>query len=255
MIKKIVSAAAFTAAASFGFAAGGGDVHLEHMTPDMDDKVSLQDGLRVYMDYCSGCHSLGYARYNRVARDLDIPEELFMENIVFSETAKFGDHMEFAMSEKDGKAWFGSAPPDLTMVTRVRGVDWVYSYLLGFYKDDSRPYGVNNTVFKDVGMPHVLMELQGLCSSAPHATEEAHLDPLTGDLIHSEACESYAYDGSLTQHEYEGVIYDLVNFLNYMGEPYQMDRKRIGLYVFAFLAVFFFVSLLLQRELYKDIKH
>lgn len=255
MIKKIITTAALSLAASFGMAAGGSDVHLEHMSPDMSDTVSLQNGLRTYMDYCAGCHSLGYARYNRVARDLEIPEDIFMENIVFSEDAKFGDLMEFAMTEKDGKTWFGSAPPDLTMVTRVRGVDWVYSYLLGFYKDDTRPYGVNNSVFKDVGMPHVLMELQGLCSSAPHAVEEAGIDPLTGDSIHSDACSSYAVEGELSTHDYENVVYNLVNFLNYMGEPYQMDRKRIGLYVFAFLAVFFFVSLLLQRELYKDIKH
>lgn len=255
MIKKIIMAAGLMFSASLGWAAGGGDVHLEHMSADMSDTVSLQNGLRTYMDYCAGCHSLGYARYNRVARDLDIPEDLFMENIVFSENAKFGDLMKFAMSSEDGKAWFGAAPPDLTMVTRVRGIDWVYSYLLGFYKDDTRPYGVNNAVFKDVGMPHVLMDLQGLCSSAPHPIEEVKIDPLTGESIHSEACADYTYEGELSSHEYEQVVYNLVNFLNYMGEPYQMDRKRIGIYVFAFLAVLFFVSLLLQRELFKDIKH
>ncbi|TCS36179.1 cytochrome c1 [Reinekea marinisedimentorum] len=254
MIKKIIMAAGLLFGATTGWAAGG-DVHLEHMSPDMKDTVSLQNGLRTYMDYCAGCHSLGYARYNRVARDLDIPEDIFMENIVFAEDAKFGDLMKFAMSAENGKAWFGSAPPDLTMVTRVRGVDWVYSYLLGFYKDETRPYGVNNAVFKDVGMPHVLMDLQGLCSSAPHPAEDAKIDPLTGESIHSDACAGYSVEGELTSHEYEEVVYNLVNFLNYMGEPYQMDRKRIGLYVFAFLAVFFFVSLLLQKELFKDIKH
>jgi ubiquinol-cytochrome c reductase cytochrome c1 subunit len=178
-----------------------------------------------------------------------------MENIVFSETASFGDLMQFAMSSENGKAWFGSAPPDLTMVTRVRGVDWVYSYLLGFYKDEARPYGVNNAIFKDVGMPHVLMDLQGLCASTPHPVADEGIDPLTGETIHGEACASYAVEGELSSHEYEKVIYDLVNFLNYMGEPYQMDRKRIGLYVFAFLSIFFIVALMLQRELFKDIKH
>jgi len=254
MIKRILTLVSATLFATV-VSASGGNVQLDHMKPNMSDKSSLQTGLRTYMDYCAGCHSLGYARYNRVARDLDIPEDIFMENVVFDEDAKFGDLMKFAMSEEDGKKWFGSAPPDLTMVTRVRGVDWVYTYLRGFYKDESRPYGVNNVAFKDVGMPHVLMELQGLCSSAPHSESGHTYDPLTGDEIGEESCSHYSVEGTLSSHEYDELIFDTVNFLNYMGEPYQNDRKRIGWFVFAFLAVFFVVGVLLQRELFKDIKH
>lgn len=252
-MKKFLTTIVLSALASVGFAAGGGDVHLDHMEPDAHDKVSLQEGLRTYMDYCAGCHSLGYARYNRVARDLDIPEEIFMENIVFAEDAKFGDLMKFAMDEKDGKQWFGAAPPDLTMVTRVRGVDWVYTYLRSFYKDESRPYGVNNAVFKDVGMPHVLLPLQGLCAEKPHAGEGHEFDPLTGEEMSADACSGYALEGELNSEEFDEVVYDLVNFLNYMGEPYQNDRKRLGWFVFAFLTILLVPSILLQRELHKDI--
>ncbi|WP_230390977.1 cytochrome c1 [Reinekea sp. G2M2-21] len=252
MIKRILTVLTASLLASLVNAAGG-EVHLDHMSPDAHDKVSLQKGLRTYMDNCAGCHSLGFARYNRVAKDLDIPEEIFMENIVFSEEARFGDLMKFAMSEQDGKKWFGAAPPDLTNVTRVRGVDWVYTYLRSFYKDESRPYGVNNAVFKDVGMPHVLLGLQGLCADKPHASEGAEYDPLTGHEIAEEGCTSYAVEGSQSSEEFDETVYDLVNFLNYMGEPYQNDRKRLGWFVFAFLTILLVPSVLLQRELHKDI--
>lgn len=252
-MKKILTILALSVLANVAYAAGGGDVHLDHMSPDATDNVSLQKGLRTYMDFCAGCHSLSYARFNRVARDLDIPENIFMENIVFDPEAKFGDLMKFSMSLEDGKQWFGAAPLDLTMVTRVRGVDWVYTYLRSFYADDSRPYGVNNAVFPDVGMPHVLLPLQGLCAEAPHAEDKPSLDPLTGNAIAAESCSGYVMEGELTGEEFDGVVYDLVNFLNYMGEPYQEDRKRLGWFVFAFLTILLVPSVLLQRELHKDI--
>lgn len=255
MIKRVLSTFAFSLLASLTFAAGAADIHLDPMKPDMGDNVSLQNGLRTFMDNCAGCHSLEYARYNRVARDLDIPENIFMENIVFDENASFGDLMKFAMDKEDGKVWFGVAPLDLTMVTRVRGVDWVYTYLRSFYKDDSRPYGVNNTVFPGAGMPHVMLDLQGLCAYPPHTPEGGQVDPLTGAALHEGSCTNYAVEGSLSEAEYDTVVYDLVNFLNYMGEPYQNDRKRIGWFVFAFLTVLLVLSVLLQRELFKDIKH
>ena len=232
--------------------AAGAEVELDHIQTDISDKASLQRGVQTYMNYCMACHSLEYARYNRVATDLDIPEEIFMENLVFTDAA-FGSLMENAMSYDDGADWFGAAPPDLTLVARVRSPDWLYTYLRGFYQDDSRPLGVNNTVFANVGMPHVLMELQGLCAEAPHAVSERRFDPLTGNLITEGGCEKYAVEGSLTKAEYDETIYDLVNFLEYVGEPYADERKRIGWMVFAFLAVFLVIGQLLYRELWKDI--
>lgn len=228
------------------------EVELDHIETDISDKASLQRGVQTYMNYCMACHSLEYARYNRVATDLDIPEEIFMENLVFTDSA-FGSLMENSMSYDDGAAWFGAAPPDLTLVARVRSPDWLYTYLRGFYQDDSRPLGVNNSVFANVGMPHVLMELQGLCAEAPHAVSDRRFDPLTGNLITDGGCENYAVEGSLTKAEYDETIYDLVNFLEYMGEPYAADRERIGWMVFAFLAVFLVIGQLLYRELWKDI--
>lgn len=254
MIKKILTAITISLISTVALAAGG-SVQLDHMKPDMSDKVSMQEGLRTYMDYCAACHSLGFARYNRVARDLEISEDIMMSQVVFDQDAKFGDLMKFAMTEKDGKAWFGAAPPDLTMVTRVRGVDWVYSYMRGFYKDESRPYGVNNSVFKDVGMPHVLIGLQGLCAVAPGHVEHGALDPLTGDVLEGNACSSFEQEGSLSAHEYDEVVYNLVNFLNYMAEPYQQERKELGWKVLAFLLVLLVFATLLQRELFKDLKH
>lgn len=232
--------------------AAGPSVELDSIDTDISDKASLQRGLQTYMNYCMACHSLEYGRYNRVAADLDIPEEIFAENLIFTDAA-IGSLMENSMSRQDGADWFGAAPPDLTLVARVRGEDWLYSYMRGFYQDDSRPMGVNNSVFENVGMPHVLMELQGLCAEAPTPVSERRFDPLTGNLITSGGCENYAVEGSQTKAEYDETIYDLVNFLEYMGEPFAADRERIGWMVFAFLAVFLVIGQLLYRELWKDI--
>lgn len=228
------------------------EAELDHIKTDVTDNASLQRGAQTYMNYCMGCHSLEYARYNRVARDLGIPEEVFIENLIFTD-ASFGSLMENGMSEEDGKNWFGVAPPDLTLVARVRGNDWLYTYLRGFYKDDSRPMGVNNVAFENVGMPHVLVELQGLCAEPPLPVTDRSFDPLTGKLMVEGGCQEYAVEGTMTPAEFDGAMYDLVNFLDYMGEPYQETRKRIGWMVFAFLVLFLVIGQLLYRELWKDI--
>lgn len=225
---------------------------LDKVDTDITDTSSLQRGAQTYMNYCMACHSLQYGRYNRVATDLDIPEDIFAENLIFTE-APIGSLMKNSMSYEDGADWFGISPPDLTLVARVRGENWLYTYLRGFYQDDSRPLGVNNTAFPNSGMPHALIELQGLCAEAPSAVSERRFDPLTGNVITEGGCENYAVEGSLTKAEYDNTIYDLVNFLQYMGEPYAKDRERIGWMVFAFLAVFLVIGQLLYRELWKDI--
>lgn len=250
-MKKLFLSLVLSVAPLAAFAAGG-EVQLDHIETDLSDKASLQRGAQLYMNYCMGCHSLEFARYNRVARDLDIPEEIMMDNLVFNDVA-FGSLMENAMSEEDGKTWFGAAPPDLTLVARVRGPDWLYTYLRGFYEDESRPLGVNNAVFPNVGMPHVLADLQGLCAEPPHPVTDKRFDPLTGQTITEGGCEEFATEGSLTPTEYDNAMYDLVNFLEYMGEPFAEDRERIGWMVFAFLAVFLVIGQLLYRELWKDI--
>ncbi len=142
--------------------AAGGNVNLDKANNDLTDKASLQNGAKLFMNYCFACHSTQYQRYERVANDLGIPVELAKENLVFDPNAKIGDLMVNSMPQKQAAAWFGAAPPDLTLVARVRGVDWLYTYLRTFYVDPSRPFGVNNTTFPNVGMPHVLEELQGI---------------------------------------------------------------------------------------------
>lgn len=210
---------------------------------DLSDRESLQRGAAVFVNYCQGCHSAAYSRYERVATDLHIPVDLAEQNLIFDDS-KIGDHMENAMSKPLAKKWFGAAPPDLTLVARARGAEWLYTYLLTFYLDDKRPWGVNNLVFKDVGMPHVLLELQGEQRCLP------------GDDPVHEPCavlQPFPETGSQTAAEFEQTVYDLTNFMVYMSEPAALVRYRLGLYVLLFLAFFLVFAWLLNREYWKDV--
>ncbi len=242
--------------------AGGGnecgDIECDPMALDFDDKASLQSGAQLFVNYCMGCHSAQYSRWNRVAEDINVPDELVLQNLIFTDQ-KIGSLMEIAMTNEDAKDWFGVAPPDLTQVTRVRSPRWVYTYLRNFYKDDTRPYGVNNRVFPNVGMPHAMLELQGLQECAPGPVKAANggikEDPLTGDPILDDPCGNFelATEGSMSPEEFDTAVYDLVNFMGYMAEPMREDRKRIGVYVLLFLAFLFVWVWLLNREYWKDI--
>ena len=236
-----------------------GSIPCEEFVADPQDKASLQQGAKTYMNYCMGCHSLQYSRYNRVATDLGIPEDLFEANLKFDPDVKMGALMHNAMDKTNAKKWFGVAPPDLTLVSRARQPEWLYTYLLNFYKDDTRPYGVNNKVFKDVGMPHALLELQGMQECAPGPVK-AHnggvkRDPLTGEDILEDPCGNFeiTFAGEMTPEEYDSTVYDLVNFLAYVAEPMKTDRHRIGTYVLLFIALFTVFAWLLNREYWKDV--
>jgi len=234
--------------------AAGGNVHLDEHKTDLHDKASLQRGAQTYMNYCMGCHSLEHARYNRVARDLDIPEDLMMENLVFPDK-KIGALMSNAMRPEDGKTWFGATPPDLTLVARVRRPDWLYTYLRSFYEDPSRPWGVNNAVFKDVGMPHVLADLQGRQVKGT-AQVAVGYDTLTGQEI-TEEKEGVLYlaeEGTLSAAEYDRLVFDLVNFMTYVAEPIAVERERLGWWVLLFLAIFFVPVYMLNKEFWRDVK-
>jgi ubiquinol-cytochrome c reductase cytochrome b subunit len=200
-----------------------------------------------------------YSRYNRVASDLGIPEDLLKANLMFDPDQKVGALMTSAMDERTAKIWFGAPPPDLTLVSRARQPEWLYTYLRTFYKDESRPYGVNNKVFKDVGMPHVLLELQGMQECAMGAVT-AHnggvkRDPLTGEDILEDPCGQFtlAEAGAMTPEEYDVAIYDLVNFLAYTADPVVVERHRIGTFVLLFITLFFVLAWLLNREYWKDV--
>lgn len=227
--------------------ASGGSVRLDKVNIDPTNKASLQRGARTFVNYCMGCHSAKYQRYNRMARDLDMTNQDVIDNLMFS-GEKVGAHMDTAMSSAAGKAYFGAPPPDLTLVSRVRGNDWLYTYLRTFYQDSSRPFGVNNEVFDKVGMPNVLWELQGV-QKAVYKTE-------TNDDGHEhkmlEGVE-LAKAGTQTPAEFDRTIRDLVNFLDYIAEPIRQERQALGIKVLLFLALFLVLAYLLKKEFWKDI--
>ena len=214
--------------------AAGPSMALDKANNDLTDTTSLQNGFKTYINYCLGCHQLQYQRYNRTFKDLGIEESDGVENYMYT-GEKAGDHITNNMPKKQAASWFGSAPPDLTLEARLRSPDWIYTYLRSFYIDDSRPFGVNNTVFKDVGMPHVLQDLQGVSTKDEHGK----LSPAMG--------------GSLTAQEYDVVVRDLTNFLEYVGEPSKLERESLGYKVLIFLCIFFVISYLLKKEYWKDV--
>ena len=225
---------------------------------DIFDTSSLQRGAALYTNYCLGCHALSYARYERTAQDLGIPLDL-AEAMLVPSTGKIGDLMTTAMRPEQAGRWFGVTPPDLTLVARARGADWVYSYLRSFYADPSRPWGVNNKVFPDVGMPHALLELQGLAECAPGPVRAPNggvkRDPLTGEDLLEDPCGRFAIvsEGRMTPQEYDVAVADLTNFLAYIAEPAALIRYRMGVFVMLFLAAFLVLAWLLKREYWKGI--
>ncbi len=243
-------------------AAGGaacGTIPCEHFDADLNNKASLQNGAKLFTNYCMGCHSVKFSRYGRVADDLDIPRDQMMANLVFGDDKKIGDLMTIAMDPAKSKKWFGAAPPDLSLVARSRNPEWLYTYLLSFYKDDSRPTGVNNKVFENVGMPHVLLELQGLqeCAPGPKLDDHGHVERnAVGELAELDPCGTLqvkSVKGSMTETEYRHAMYDLVNFLEYVAEPIAETRKTIGAWVLGFLLLLFVCVWFLNREYWRDI--
>lgn len=236
---------------------------MEPMEPNLQDLPSLQNGFRLYNNYCLGCHSLKYQRYQRTAEDLGIPHDIALDNLVFT-GQKIGEQMVSAMDPESAKNWFGAPPPDLTMVTRVRSPEWVYNYLKTFYVDPSRPLGVNNKVFPNVAMPHVLIGLQGVqhldCVQAPktsHSGGEVR-DPLNpGKTVTEEKCGELVLEegtGAYTPEQYDQAAYDISNFLHYISDPSRLERHRIGVYVLLFLAVLYVFTWLLGREYHKAVR-
>ena len=214
---------------------------------DLSDQASLQRGLRLFVNYCMGCHSAAYMRYNRVGKDLGIPEDVLKSNLMFG-TDKTGETMTIAMNPQDAEKWFGVAPPDLSVTARARGADWLYTYFMTFYRDPSRPTGVNNLRFKDVAMPDVLWRLQGW--QRPVSREESGADGTVSKSIERLEPETH---GTLTEEEYARAVADLVNFLVYLGEPVKLQRHAIGIWVIAYLLVLLAVVYLLKKEYWKDV--
>ena len=225
------------------FAAGGGDKL--QAGNDLGDRASLQRGAQLYMNYCAGCHSLKYMRYSRMAEDLGLTEDEVMKNLNFT-GAKFGEQVQVSMPAAGGEKWFGKMPPDLSVIARVRGSDWIYTYLKSFYLDESRPLGWNNKLFPNASMPNPLWELQGL----QHA-EFGQPDAATGER-HVESLK-VTQAGRQDAREFDQTARDITNFLEYVGEPAALKRQSIGVWVILFLAALTFLAYLLKQEYWKDV--
>jgi ubiquinol-cytochrome c reductase cytochrome c1 subunit len=227
--------------------ASGAHVHLDQANIDLHDRDSLYRGAKLFTSYCLSCHSAAFMRYNRIGKDLGLSEDELQAELV-KPGSKTGDTMNIVMTPKDAKRWFGTAPPDLSVLFRVRGADWIYTYLRSFYRDESRPWGVNNAVFKDVAMPHVLWELQGL----QEAETEKHVDEKG---VEHERIVGFKLvePGKLSPTEYDAAVHDLVNFLAYLSEPSKLTRLAMGKWVLAFLVVFFVLVFFLKKEYWRDI--
>jgi len=257
-MKKFLIALVMAALPMAASAAGGAKGHLDEMDVDLKNQASLQRGMQTFVNHCMGCHSAEYQRYERAAIDLGMNPELVAEHLIFGEQ-KVGEQMTISMDKGDAAKWFGNPPPDLTLSARLRGPDWLYTYLRSFYADESRPWGVNNAVFKDVGMPNVLGSLQGVVNAScswedmnAHGMRGTEIDPLTNTPLMN--CTDVAKGtGELSPQEFDALVYDLVNFMVYMGEPSKLDSQRIGTYVLIFLFLFFFLAYALKKEFWRDV--
>jgi ubiquinol-cytochrome c reductase cytochrome c1 subunit len=231
-------------APTLALAASGGA--LQSSYANISDKASLQRGAALFMNYCSGCHSLGMQRYSRTAEDLGLTEEQMMQNLSFG-SAKFGEQIKTAMEPADGTAWFGKAPPDLSLVARNKlgGADWTYTFLKSFYVDETRPSGWNNTLLPNASMPNVLWELQGI----QHGIHEEGAAP---GASHPPKLE-LAAPGKLSDEEFDRAARDITAFLKYVAEPAALTRESTGVWVILFLAAFTMLAWLLKKEYWRDV--
>lgn len=235
-MKKLLFALLFAPLVTF---AAGPSLHLDTAPDKANDMAALQNGAKVFVNYCLNCHSASYMRYNRL-KDIGLNDDQVRDNLMFT-ADKVGEPMRIAMQRNDAKAWFGAAPPDLTIIARARasefgsGADWLYTYLRSFYRDETRPTGWNNVIFANVGMPHVLWDLQG------------------DQVLGPDHKLKLVRPGKMKPQEYDAMVGDLVAYLKYMGEPVSEFRKHLGVVVLIFLAVFFVFAYALKREFWKDI--
>ena len=215
---------------------------LKSVLIDLNNKSSLQRGAQIYVNNCLGCHTLKYQRYVKFVDHLELPAETIENNLIFTtnkdgEATKIGSLILNSVNPDHATEAFGVMPPDLTLIARSRGADWLYTFLTSFYKDETRPLGVNNSLYSNVGMPHVLVWMEGLKKKSSETSGYEYINK-----------------GTMTPAEYDKAMTDLVNFLVYVAEPAQLDRYRIGFWVILFLGVFSFIAFLLKSEYWKDVK-
>jgi ubiquinol-cytochrome c reductase cytochrome c1 subunit len=227
--------------------ASGGGAFQQPANNDVSNVASLQRGARNFVNYCQGCHSAKYVRYNQLARDLGMTEEQVIDNLMFG-AARPTETMDVAMRPADGLRWFGITPPDLSLLARSKGADYIYNYLRTFYLDPKRPAGVNNLMLPNTAMPHVLWELQGLQTAVFENEEHGGIRQVVFRKFEP------AVPGKLSPAEYDEFVRDTVNFLDYIAEPMKLQRQSLGILVIAFLLVFGIFAYLLKQEIWKDVK-
>ena len=242
LVSRLAAFAAGLLVSASAFAAGGGN--LQQSGTDLDDQASLQRGAALYMNYCGGCHSLKYLRYARIAEDLGLSEEDVQTHLNFT-GGKIGDHIISPMSAEMGLAAFGKAPPDLSVIARVRGADWIYTYLKSFYLDESRPLGWNNTLFANASMPNPLWELQGVQQPVHGKKSAAGEVPVEGFTI--------SQPGSQSREQFNQTVRDITAFLEYAGEPAALKRQNIGVWVIFFLVFLALLAWMLKNEYWRDV--
>jgi ubiquinol-cytochrome c reductase cytochrome c1 subunit len=240
-----LAAAVVLLVASQSFAAGG--AALEHANIEPGNIASLQRGARNFMNYCSGCHSAKYVRFSTIGKDLELSDEQLSENLMFN-AEKTYETINVSMPEAAAGRWFGVAPPDLSLIGRAKGADYIYSFLKGFYVQAESPTGVDNTVLAGTSMPHVLWELQGF--------QRAVFSEHTEDGVttrHFEGFETMS-DGSLDAEGFDEFVRDTVNFLVYIAEPIRSERRTLGVWVLMYLIFFWIIAVMLKKQIWKDVK-
>jgi len=239
-MRKLLLIALFAPLAAF---ASEGGYPLDPSPHNPRDLVSVQNGARTFVNYCLGCHGAQYVRYQGLTA-IGLSEAQIRDNLMFT-AEKIGEPMRGTMSLKEAKQWFGVAPPDLSVIARSRGADWLYTYLRTFYRDPNAATGWNNAVFPNVGMPHALWALQGERRLEVEAPKEGH-----GHVAYK---WSEGSRGTQSATEYDATVRDLVNFLVYVGEPHASSRRAIGVITLFFLGVVFIFAYLLKKEYWKDV--
>lgn len=209
------------------------------------NQASLQRGAKIFINYCLTCHSAASMRYNRL-KDIGLTDDQIKANLMFA-AEKVGQPMTSAMDKKEAKKWFGATPPDLSVIARARGADWLYTYLRGFYRDDTRPTGWNNVAFDKVGMPHALSELQGEQRLVVSESVDEHGNKVESHQLVLEK------PGKMSPAEYDATAADLVNYLVFMGEPARNTRMTLGFIVLLFLGLMFIPAYYLKKEFWKDV--
>ena len=234
-------------------AAGGGGAFVEHANNDVGDVASLQRGARNFVNYCMGCHTAKYIRFNKLQEALKLTEEQVLENLMFA-AKKTDETMTIAMPPEDAAQWFGQAPPDATLLARSRGTDWIYTFLKTFYIDERAASGTNNLMLPNASMPNVLWELQGLQRAEfVDTAKDGEISTHFGDPAYFDKFE-IVREGTMSAEEFDQFVQDLVNFLDWAATPEQLERRALGFWVIAFLIVFLIFAYLLKVEIWKDIK-